>query len=64
MTGRRPQKQRSILSIVIARAANFRTTYTYEYAPFSNEPDDVNYPRDRRVAELALLSVVDAKAAI
>ena len=35
----------------------------YEYTPFCNGPVDVKRPLDRHVAELMLLSVVDAKAA-
>ena len=36
----------------------------YEYTPFCNGPSDVkSAPSDRRVAELTLLSVVDAEAA-
>jgi hypothetical protein len=35
----------------------------YEYAPFCNGPDESSPPSDRHAAELALLSVVDAKAA-
>jgi hypothetical protein len=34
----------------------------YEYTAFCNGPGDVS-PSDRRVAELTLLSVVDAEAA-
>jgi hypothetical protein len=34
-----------------------------EYTPFCNGPVDVKRPLDRHVAELMLLSVVDAKAA-
>ena len=35
----------------------------YEYTSFCNGPVDVKRPLDRHVAELMLLSVVDAKAA-
>ena len=35
----------------------------YGYTPFCNGPVDVKRPLDRHVAELMLLSVVDAKAA-
>jgi hypothetical protein len=34
-----------------------------EYTSFCNGPVDVKCPHDRHVAELMLLSVVDAKAA-
>jgi len=35
----------------------------FEYTSFCNGPVDVKRPLDRHVAELMLLSVVDAKAA-
>ena len=40
-----------------------QTSTVYEYTPFCNGPVDVKRPLDRHVAELMLLSVVDAKAA-
>ena len=39
------------------------TSHVYESTPFCNGPVDVKRPLDRHVAELMLLSVVDAKAA-
>ena len=45
-------------------AASEAETTDYEYTPFCNGPSDVkSAPSDRRVAELTLLSVVDAEAA-
>jgi hypothetical protein len=45
-------------------AENGHATRFYEYTPFCNGPSDVkSAPSDRRVAELTLLSVVDAEAA-
>ena len=35
----------------------------YEYTPFCNGPVDVKRPHDRHVAELTLLSVVNAEVA-
>src|SRR6516225_7998467 len=46
------------------RPAIGRAIAIYQYTPFCNGPSDVkSAPSDRRVAELTLLSVVDAEAA-